>query len=1015
MLTEEQLIQTQELLTNAINYNAALHAAFVSEDDMVEVDLHVNGIVEKVSVPTYHYLLKQVNRLATMVSQMQITNDGSDVVQLLTASNNLALLYLQKRQYYVQSPTGAKIVKYDYETVPTAYSSIDRTAIFIDMTNCRLPMDAQFVIAGFEDGTTMQLPLQFKTTTFDKLANVLSVNGSGNATTYFIDSNDFAVGDNVQCNSTVYTVTSVSGQSIQLECEQPSIIKTIQAGDVLYGITDASVALLEVPVHAMHTRLSLQVQYMQLLSAKAYYDISDMSNAVHQSRQIPLKDCLLGLSNEAVLGVAGLALRPVANDLDSIIANSVPKITKTTVRQSNTHQYVHSVLETMVKTNAILVQAKQDIHELEQLIATTTSSILAAGGDATTNEALLAYNDQLASAKNRYQAAQASLANANVSAQAVRPEYVATIYCSPNDAAGAPIVQYVVRYQYLSFEVKDVKNNWQYAYGYKRTVDKSGHLAHDIDDYDILNNIELPIHAYEQLVVQVAAVLQYGQPYLNIQTDWSDTLFLTIPDNLTKEVSIDEMFKNAYEAKLYTNIQQAMEAAGVFRHINTNVTYAHRAQDIQYDNDDTVYTKLQQLLRSVAALESTAATGSLNVYVLYAGQYYPVGNGSQISLTAVRSYSKATFGDASGAALQELLGTVVEEQVQLLIVNDTSSALYLHTMIPGLTSDKLTEAAYQNYANLPIMTKQVDGNNQYYITNAPTYGMAAYRGKLNSAGNRNLVVDDTADWCYIDAARGIINVNNAMALSGIADATMHATADTAENAQQKVLLVRSSDAIGSFARKATQDYPGIGIHNDMPLYLVNSNAKVAVPDNDTAADELGDKSPIIQMGYMLGMQAPKVDVQISSGAVTPAGGKLAEAYVQPSMFSIDNYMPLSCFVPQVHKYTSGRASRGAFFFLQPESMQVLQLPVYGTSNAMQIEPGSKEQAGLVIPCLFQARMTDRLGLTDTKAKVNVELDGNLAPAVSGTNFAYTKTMNISVKTGLTTISFDLSMTMQYYD
>jgi hypothetical protein len=139
-----------------------------------------------------------------------------------------------------------------------------------------------------------------------------------------------------------------------------------------------------------------------------------------------------------------------------------------------------------------------------------------------------------------------------------------------------------------------------------------------------LNSIQLPIHAYEQLVVQVAAVLQYGQPFLTVQTKWTDSMFLTIPDTLLKEVSIDEMFKNAYEAKLYTNVQQAMEAAGVFRHINPNVTYAHRAQDIQYDNNDTVYTKLQQMLRDISSLQSTAGTVSLNVYIQYNSTLYHV-------------------------------------------------------------------------------------------------------------------------------------------------------------------------------------------------------------------------------------------------------------------------------------------------------------------------------------------------------------------------------------------------------
>jgi hypothetical protein len=68
MLTEEQLIRTQELFTAAVSYNTCLHAAFVSEDDMIETDLYYNGKTERVSIPTYHYLLRTVEKLAWLLN-----------------------------------------------------------------------------------------------------------------------------------------------------------------------------------------------------------------------------------------------------------------------------------------------------------------------------------------------------------------------------------------------------------------------------------------------------------------------------------------------------------------------------------------------------------------------------------------------------------------------------------------------------------------------------------------------------------------------------------------------------------------------------------------------------------------------------------------------------------------------------------------------------------------------------------------------------------------------------------
>ena len=384
MLNEQQLLRAQELFTAAVSYNTCLHNAFVSEEDMVETDLFYNGVTERVSIPTYHYLLRTVDKLAKTVSQLQISDDGSDVVQLLSTTNNLTLLYLQKRQFYVQSPQNAKLVGYDFETFPTIYSSADRTVLQIDMTDCKLPMDAQYVIATLDDNAPMRLPLIFKSTSFDKVANILSVSGSGDATTYMLDSNDLQVGMQVQCNSTVYKVTSVAGQSVQLEAMQLGIVKGIQAGDILYSITDATSAYLEVPITKIHKTLTLQVQYMQLLSAKATYSLDNMANAIHQSLHVALSEVLKGTSTQEALSAVATAMRPIAKDLQSIVQNSVPSVVKTTIRQTNTHQYVHSAIETMVKTNAVLMQAKEDIQRIEELINETTANILAAGGDVNT-------------------------------------------------------------------------------------------------------------------------------------------------------------------------------------------------------------------------------------------------------------------------------------------------------------------------------------------------------------------------------------------------------------------------------------------------------------------------------------------------------------------------------------------------------------------------------------------------------------------------------------------------------
>jgi hypothetical protein len=1030
-MIKDEILKAQELFTAACNYNAALQAAFVSEDDKVQVTLSYNGVEQVVAIPTLHYLLSQVAKLSKQVAQLQVDDDGSDVVELLSSTNKLSLLYLQKRQFYVRPPEGAKVIKYDYETIPTEFSSADRTVMQLDMSACQLPPDAQYVIAKWDDGAIMRLPLQAKTTSFDKLCNVLSVDGEGANAVYLVDSNDLQVDDKLQCNSTVYTVTAVNGQSIQLSCDQPVELKGISAGDVMYTITDNAVVLLEVPVSSIATKLTLQVQYMHLLSAEATYNIEGMGDAIHQTLRVPLKNVIRGISGRDTKDAINTAMRSMPANLSSIVANSVPKITKTTVRQTNAHQYIHSALETMVKTNAILVQAKEDIQRYEELINTTTASIIAAGGDTENNATLLSYNEQLASTKNRYNAAQASLSNMNISAQAARPEYVATIYCSPNDSADMPVVQYIARYQYVSFEVKDITNDWSYIYGNKRTINQNGELVHPIDDYDILNSIQVPIHAYEQLVVEVAAVLQYGQPFLNVQTAFTEPIFLQIPTTLLKEVSIDEMFKNAYEAKLYTNIQQALEAAGVYRHINTNVTYAHRAQDIQYDNDDTVYTKLQSIIRDVKSLQTVAGEASLLVYVYFDNKFYEVTNNSSVDLT-LSSYYANVLASKTGKDLQNALGTVFQKEFQIWIVNQSDSILYLHTMIPGAASNDITVDKYANYANIPVIEveKTLDdkGNVTGYVNytpKAPTEAMAVYRGKYNAIGNREIVIEDAKNFCY-NVNDHNVNINRVISSSTAAYALPEGTnranvvmSNTTEQAAALIIQGLINNSAAGYCRRIVQDYPGIGLHVGFPFSYVNQGGRVELLPSESSIATQSTNGALFMSANKLGMTFPVVDTSnwMMADYGKAGSSKLAQAYAQPGIMHIDDtYDAINCFIPDVHKYTSGRASRGAFMFLSPSKISEIQLPIYGNSNATPINPGTGKTTAnaYVINGMFQARMCDRVGITDT-ANTPTWNDGMLAPATNGANFSYTKTMNVSVKVGLHTISFDINITMPWLD
>lgn len=968
MITSEQLQQTQELLTNAIQYNLAMQEAFVSTDNYVQATLEYEGTKRTVTIPTYNYLVNTVTKLSRQVQQMQIADDGSNVLQLLSDTDSLRLLYLKRKQYYLAPPTNAKIVKYDYEQMHSINSASNGCCIVIDLTDCHLPLDVQHILAKLDNEEPMLLQIQSKATAFSKSCTVLTVQSTG---VYLVDEHTLLQGQEVQINSNLYKVTYVNGNSIELESTELSA-GTVMQGDVIYTTTDSSYPFIEVPIANLHTSLALQVQYMQLLSEAITIDLSDMGDAIHLTEQVAVKNVLSSKTIMSMARTASLAYRSIPSELSTILAASVPTVDRVTVRQVNSHQYVNSVVETMAKANATLTQAANDMTNIQASITVELEYLVSSGSSESAN--LMQLKADLASAKARYLAAQQTMNSLSISAQAVSPIYATTLYMSSVDSKELPIVQYVIRYQYLALSVQDYANEWMYAYSNKRTVDANGILRHDIDDYSTMNSIQLPIRAYEQIAYQVSAVVQYGQPFLNIQTPWSSVAFVSVPTTLLKEVSVDDMLKNLYEARLSSALDSAMQSAGVYKHIDLTSAFMHKATDILYSDSKSLYetiASMQQTINSI--LTKSSDSSGIEVYVVYNGTKYPVTQNAQIVLNAPSYYSKVLQG---ATTVSDKLGSIAEEDFSIMIVNNGVSVAILHSMFPGSPVDLVSNA---DYANIPIYDE--DG------ATLQTYGLACYRSRNNAAANRQLV---SSKPFLTDALDAPIRHNI------LEPAFTQTTADA--NAKQDRILFYNTANGGSTIYTADKDYDGIGIHDG--FYDGTDTASHLIV-NDQSSMALAARDFCESVPYNL-LREPYV--QAARLALFPP--VLNAAMVQYYNYSLSKF-------PANIKHTSGKHTRGATMYLNPKSVNDIRLPIYGTSNAVSIESGVSN--ALIIPGKFQARMCDRLGLTDLANTVTKDVDGHVILSNTANNFNYTKTVNVNLQLGASVLSFDISMTMNMFD
>lgn len=983
MLTEEQILAANELFASAVNYNMAMQSAFVSTDDMVTCKLTVGGKQQLVTIPTWHHILSTVNKLANTVKSMQVTDDGHDVVQLLSQGNNLRLLYLQRKQYYVQKPVGAVIDKFDDETVPTCYSASNKTAMFVNLSACDLPMDAAYAIVQLDNDMPMRLPILYKTTCFDRVSTILSVDEDG----VLVDQHNLQVNDTVQINSTLYNVVDILGNVVKLSA-QSIATSDLAPGDEIYSITDAVEAYVEVPLVKQVSTMKLQIQYMKLLSATATYDIAKQIEAgIHTGKQTALRHMLTGKTAEDIRSIVNTASVALPSNLADIVAASKPTITNINVTQTNAHQYINSTVERLQTANAALELAKADIDRYEQLLASPSLSA----------DMTMQYKEQLASAQTRYAAAQADINALRVSSQDVSPEYEATIYASSVDSEDKPIMQYIVRYQRLSYNVKELTDNWRYAYGVKRQIDTDGDISSDIDDYSVNNFVRIPIKAYEQLAVQIAAVLCYGQPHMTVQTAWSDTVYTQIPTNILKEQSVEDMFKNAYEAKIYAGLQQAMQAAGVYSHIDLTKTYAHKAADIQYDATTTLLDKLSEINTSIARLTDVSnAAQNLAVELIYNGKSYNVTNGGVIEIEIEQSYCKEVFSAVNDPAeIEQALGTIIERDIKLKIVNNGTLPAMFSTVVAGLPTEALS-GSILNYSNVGIKS----GAGAF----AQTYGQAAYAAKTNRQGSQLLVYDHINNSGYDDAAFG-----SQVGKPYVADVGNYNAATGKLSPQRGIAVHNSVTSVFQFTNEA--NHAGVAAHigwqfsdfgDKLDSDLEFTDNIDTMSDNTAKAIAAAVTAEVAQHPISL-MSKPNVQIgyyrQSSVAIGSSSAAKVAtNVYARPWFIAND-------------KYLSGISTRGAALYFAPAEIGDMKLDVYGTSNAVTINPGDAN--ALVLPIKWQCRMTDRLGVADGHTGAVILNNGYLSYTALPTQLTYQKAMSIHMNIGNADFCFDLIVKQNY--
>ena len=123
---------------------------------------------------------------------------------------------------------------------------------------------------------------------------------------------------------------------------------------------------------------------------------------------------------------------------------------------------------------------------------------------------------------------------------------------------------------------------------YNEETDKFEWKSETLDGTHVtINQIDIPIRSGEKVELKVRSVSEAGYPYSPLKSDWSNSVIISFPDNLSTNDSVTTILDNVKSDLIAVTLQETLSAAGLYTHISdSNSKYKHSADNIEYTETD---------------------------------------------------------------------------------------------------------------------------------------------------------------------------------------------------------------------------------------------------------------------------------------------------------------------------------------------------------------------------------------------------------------------------------------------
>ena len=242
----------------------------------------------------------------------------------------------------------------------------------------------------------------------------------------------------------------------------------------------------------------------------------------------------------------------------------------------------------------------------------------------------------------------------------------------------------------------------EYKFGYPQyTVDGAKTQDNGGMNEPSFNQIDIPISQGETVDIRLKIIWDFGYPFIETTSAWSEVTNIAFPEELLKDVQVLDIVKennNDIETNRFKNI---LKEEGVTDHINDkvvdqDVTFFHKPENISsgfYTAERRIIPlrdKLQDLdasVKNLNALVAGASSENLQVSIIIDGMETVI-KPDQINKIALPAYQDTQAGKDGG---------IYTTTATIQIANISTYTSYLYSVFPGSRDKLINDLKYTRW------------------------------------------------------------------------------------------------------------------------------------------------------------------------------------------------------------------------------------------------------------------------------------------------------------------------------